>query len=520
MADLIDRSTKTFRPPSTDDLGAILDVSVTDLSPIGGLSAVPEETIPRGNEDTVRPSGYGYTSYGTLMNARQTLAFSESARIIHECHAEMLNVGISADYSAALTGYMTANLGRRLRRSTRGVRLLTHGNSAGTAQNRVQVADLFSDESKISFGFDYIEAGIADGPGTWKSVGQQGVTSLGTHLRALGPGRPAKFRCGSAMSLPFRDGTIDAVVVDPPYYNMIDYTDASDLFFVWAKRTLQDVDSELFAKPGLQDKAEEIIVKRGGTRGDHRTESFYEASLKRAFEEARRVIAAHGALVVVFAHADPDAWVRLLTALTQAGFVVSSSWPSRTEQANTGVSSVRVTITIGCRVAEPNREPATATQVDREAQAVVAGRVPGWERDGLALPDQLMAAYGPAMEVYGRYSKVALPDNSEAAIERYLVLARNAVREAHKMKLDTLPLETFDAITRFAVFWLRSYGRTLVPKGEARFSAQADGLRITDIRSGMLNESKGSYRLTLDPPKVLNGSSPTFDIVRAMATAW
>jgi putative DNA methylase len=211
--------------------------------------------------------------------------------------------------------------------------------------------------------------------------------------------------------------------------------------------------------------------------------------------------------------------VRLLSAVHDAGFVVSSSWPSRTESANTGVSSIKVTVTIGCRVAASQRGVAPAAQVDQEAQQVVAERVAGWEADGLALPDQLMASYGPAMEVYGRYSQVLLPDG-EAGIERYLVLARKAVREAHRMKLDTLPLETFDPATRFAVFWLRSYGRTLVPKGEARFSAQADGLRITDIRAGMLNESKGSYRLTLEPPRSIDGRSPVFDVVRAMAGAW
>ena|SRR5664280_48489 len=45
-----------------------------------------------------------------------------------------------------------------------------------------------------------------------------------------------------------------------------------------------------------------------------------------------------------------------------------------------------------------------------------------------------------------------------------------------------LPLETFDAPTRFAVFWQRLYARTAVPKGEARFLAQADNLRLETTR--------------------------------------
>ena len=47
---------------------------------------------------------------------------------------------------------------------------------------------------------------------------------------------------------------------------MIDYTDASDLFFVWLKRALLPR-IQLCRSPdadGLQEKAEEIIVKKGG----------------------------------------------------------------------------------------------------------------------------------------------------------------------------------------------------------------------------------------------------------------
>lgn len=50
------------------------------------------------------------------------------------------------------------------------------------------------------------------------------------------------------------------------------------------------------------------------------------------------------------------------------------------------------------------------------------------------------------------------------------------------MRVDELPLETFDAITRFAIFWLRAKGRAEVPKGEARFFAQADELRLDELR--------------------------------------
>jgi putative DNA methylase len=158
--------------------------------------------------------------------------------------------------------------------------------------------------------------------------------------------------------------------------------------------------------------------------------------------------------------------------------------------------------------------------VDREVMNVVKGRVGTWAREGLALSDQMMAAYGPAMEVYGRYATVLLTDGTEAPLDRYLTLARKAVREATALRLDELPLETFDALTRLAVFWLRLYGRTSVPKGEARFMAQADNLRLEDVRDALLAESTAGFRLLVTRPTHVGPNSPAFDVARAIAGAF
>jgi len=363
------------------------------------------------------------------------------------------------------------------------------------------------------------------GPGSWASVSSTGVRALASHMtRVPGSARPASFRQASATALPFRDASIDVVVTDPPYYEMINYADVSDIFYVWLRRCLYDIVPDLFNSPGdaggLQDKSAEIIVKQGNAAGDHRTPQWYEDQLAVAFGEMRRVLKPGGHLVVVFGHSDPDAWRRLLGALQTAGFVVTSAWPSRTESGNTGVASIRVTVSIGCRVAEEIRPPGIASEVDREVGDAVAERVAQWDADGLALEDQLMASYGPAMEVYGRYSSVLNPDGTEADLDRYLTIARKAVRDAMRLRVDELPLETFDAITRFSVFWLRAKGRTEVPKGEARFFAQADELRLDELRGRILSESKAGFKLTLEAPASISEQSSTFEVVRAMAHAW
>jgi putative DNA methylase len=520
VADGDDGPRKTFRAPRLDELTAVEQARPETLPAIGPFSAVPDEPIPPNNVNTLEALGYGYRSFGSLMNKRQQVYFVALVEAIRTVRGELADAGVSKVYGDALAAFAVANLQRRLRRATRGSRLNKHGKPDGSGQNRVDTHDIFAGEAQLRFSFDYLEAGPAKGPGTWSSVSKSGLNAL-LRIMTGPPARPGIFRRASAVSLPFRDGSVHAVCTDPPYYDMIPYADASDLFYVWFKRCLFDVFPDLFAGDGLQDKSEEIVVKgkdrKGG--GEHRTIEFYEQMLSKAFLEARRVLRGDGHLVVVFGHSDPDAWKRLLSALHEAGFVVTSSWPSRSERAVTGVASIKVTVTIGCRVASPDREPATVTQVDREVREAVKAAVRAWDHDGLALTDQLMASYGPAMEVFGRYSRVLMP-NGQADLDRYLTLARTAVRDATALRLDELPLETFDAPTRFAVFWHRLYGRSDVPKGEGRFLAQADNLRIEDLRLALLSETKSGYRLRLDDPGRISDRSSTFEIARAMAAAW
>ena len=180
------------------------------------------------------------------------------------------------------------------------------------------------------------------------------------------------------------------------------------------------------------------------------------------------------------------------------------------------MASIKVTVTIGCRVAPVKR---LVGIVDRDVVEAVMECVQQWDADGLALEDQLMASYGPAMEMYGRYNRVINPDGSDADLERYLTIAPRAVRDAMQLRVDELPLETFDAITRFAVFWLRAKGRAEVPKGEARFFVQADELRLADLRDRILTESTAGFRLRLDDPGPVTPVASVFEVVRAMAHA-
>lgn len=516
---------KVFRTLRPEEVTAASNIDLKGLEKFGSLPAAPTERIADGNKDSVRGTGYGYTTWSSLMNDRQCLQFIESVRAIRACHRDLLARGASAEYAAALSAYASSNLVRRLRRATRGVTVAPRGKPDGSQQNRNFTTDLFANESAIGFSFDWFETGPWRGPGTWASLTSTTLTPLATHLTGLHKfSTSGTFKRASATALPYRDSSVDAVVCDPPYYSMIDYADISDLFYVWLRRCLFDIVPDLFGAPGdpsgLQEKSQEIIVKRGGSPSEHRTTDWYENQLSKAFQEMRRVLKTGGTLTVVFGHSDPAAWRRLLGALRDAGFVVTSAWPARTEGANTGVASIRVTVTIGCKVAHPDRKTETSAKVEREIVENITKRVPKWDEWGLALSDQLMAAYGPAMQVVGRYRSILLPDGSEPDLDHFLTIGRRAVQDAHAFKIDELPLETFDAETRFSLFWMRAHKRDAVTKGEAVFEAQAANMRIDDVRATLLKEVKGGYAVELGAPPPITDRSPAIHVARAIGHQW
>jgi adenine-specific DNA methylase len=146
---------KVFRTLRPEEQAAAAKIDLSSLPAFGPYSAVPDERIPAGNVHTVMASGYGYRTFGSLMCERQTLQFVETAQAIRTCHAEMVDAGVSRDYARALTSIAAAFLVRRIRRATKGCRILAHGNGAGTAPNTVQAGDLFSREAVVLFQFDY-----------------------------------------------------------------------------------------------------------------------------------------------------------------------------------------------------------------------------------------------------------------------------------------------------------------------------------------------------------------------------
>ena len=89
------------------------------------------------------------------------------------------------------------------------------------------------------------------------------------------------------------------ISTDPPYYDNIGYSDLSDFFYVWLRRSLRAIYPELLSTM-LVPKAEELVANPYRHGGKDGAKEFFEDGFRRSFARARAIGAArlpdHGLL--------------------------------------------------------------------------------------------------------------------------------------------------------------------------------------------------------------------------------
>ena len=162
-------------------------------------------------------------------------------------------------------------------------------------------------------------------------------------------------------------------MIDPPYYNNVTYSELSDFFYVWLKRTAGLLFPDEFASY-LTDKDHEAIANPFRFRGQKQALKLagrdYQERMAAIFTECRRVIKPHGVMTVMFTHKASGAWDALATGLVKAGFVITASWPINTEAESSlhikEKSAAKSTIFLVCR---PREE-----QADGRGDRLLGGR--------------------------------------------------------------------------------------------------------------------------------------------------
>jgi len=231
---------------------------------------------------------------------------------------------------------------------------------------------------------------------------------------------------------PLSDETADLVFTDPPYYDAIPYSDLSDFFYVWLKRLLPN--HKLLKDPydsgnSLTPKEYEIVQDE--TRffnGEPKGKSFFEGQIGLAFSDSQRVLKPDGVLSVVFAHKTTEGWEALLNGLIDAGLIITSSWPIKTEmESKVGASQAGVkkamllsSVHLVCRLRPINAGVGDWSIVLQELPDKVGKWIDRLESEGVRGADLVFSCIGPALEIFSRYCKVETAEGQEISIGTYL----------------------------------------------------------------------------------------------------
>jgi len=218
--------------------------------------------------------------------------------------------------------------------------------------------------------------------------------------------------CGDAASIPLPDKSVDCIVVDPPYYENVMYSEISDFFYVWLKRLIGDLYPEAFQHE-LTPKEEEAVANparyRGVKRAKELANKHYESKIEACFREMKRVLRDDGVMTVMFTHRKAEAWASLAKALINAGFTFEASWPIATEPGQKfgkmGKGVLKYTVLLRCRKRTKDKR-GLWEEVKEELLEEAEKRVRDHNNKGITGPDLLVSVYGPVLGRFADYSQV------------------------------------------------------------------------------------------------------------------
>jgi putative DNA methylase len=379
---------------------------------------LPTQSIPRGGEKTRDLHNRNYTSWTHLFNDRQLLALGRLLENIRNVddetarHYLMLTFSATLEFNNMFCSYKGADprgpgavrhifshhayihpgeplennpLGAAPRQSGTFRYLYEYRLKKALEFQRNPVERILNDDGTVA------EKRSTDG----EQIGGDPADSI----RDLIEGDATHYlHCGDSADLDLKEGTVDAVVTDPPYYDSVQYAELADFFYVWLKEGLEPDFPEIFASDSVVSEAEAV-----GNRSRNKSIDDYRQLLGSVFRTAAAALDLDGPVVFTFHHKQADAWAAVLDAISDAGLRVVATYPVRGENRLSvhinGQRAIQLDSVIVCRkhdgvTVRPWSE--VRNRVERDARRRL-DRFHQSEDDDLSLLDASVVVRGAAM---------------------------------------------------------------------------------------------------------------------------
>ena len=525
-------------PTDLDDQSSLASARLgAKMSEWEALDVIPTETLPMQTESWTHgntPAQYGAKKFIDLFMPRQLLVHGTAAEEYVKLLEETRQLKALTELECAAFGYLAIAVDRLIDWNSRqctwelGKLRMAHTFASHAFPLRWSLAEM--DPIAEGLGLDWTVTATA------KCIKElvQLVRPHGAHdpvpdeLNFDGKQwRPPAITlsCKSGDSLEhLKEGTVDVVVMDPPYYDNVMYAELSDFFYVWLKRTAGRVLPELFRRP-LTDKESEAVAnvakfdRQKGAKALAARD--YQDRMAAIFAECRRVLKPNGIMTLMFTHKATGAWDALTKGLLHAGFTITASWPINTEAEGSlhikDKAAANSTIFLACRpraVLPAEAETQYWEDVEPGVAAAVRQRVEDFQKAGIRGVDLYLASFGPALEEFSKHwpLKRGTPNPLPPALKRaqkdlfpeqwdpYAVSPEDALdaarREVKRWRLEQLTHKRarteLDARTSWFVLAWDAFQAPVFPYDEALRLARAVGVDLDKDIVGSLCEKKGS----------------------------
>lgn len=298
------------------------------------------------------------------------------------------------------------------------------------------VKSIYIQGSGIPMRADFVEGNPLSSHADGLQYSIRSVQSTLRNLSAVGY-QPSSPLLANVLDAVLPEESVDVVFTDPPYANQIPYAHLSDFFYGWLRLGLRNRLPQAFTAPETE-KARELTENRAVKDGGVHDRKWYENQMYKAFVQMKRVIREDGVASVVFAHKDTDRWEALISALINAGWRTTASWPIMTERLirvrAKGVAALQTSVHLVCRPRPEGAPVGDWASVLRELPKRVGDWMERLQGEGIRGADLVFACIGPALEVFSRYRKVETADGREVKLRAFLekvweVVGRTALEQ-------------------------------------------------------------------------------------------
>ncbi|MFD2792921.1 DUF1156 domain-containing protein [Promicromonospora vindobonensis] len=475
-----------------------------EASVVDRPSGIPNQELGYDPRNLWTPA-YGLTKFSDLFTSRQLVALTTFSDLVSEAREQVLKDALAAGFPS----------GARLADGGTGVEAYADAVATylGMAVSRLAdyggtIATWMPDPKNEGLRNTFARQAI---PMTWDFAEANPFSESSGNMRFMlrGVARvldevPAKVVSEAIQAdAATREYTNLLVSTDPPYYDNIGYSDLSDYFYVWLRRSLRDVHPTLFASM-LVPKAEELVANPYRHSGKAGAEKFFEAGFENVFALARKDASEHYPITVYYAFKQSElkeegitstGWATILEGMIREGWAITATWPVRSERSGRmiaiGTNALASSIVL---VLRPRHE--TAGQTTRRGfLAALRRELPDalekLRQGAIAPVDLTQATIGPGMAVFSSFTRVVENDGKDMSVKSALRLINQALDEVLTEGEGDL-----DADTRFCLKWYEQYGWGRGPFGDADLLARSYDTSVRGVAdSRVATQGEGIVQL-------------------------